>query len=235
MFVGNPEHAVRVRILKAAAEIYLLLRGADYSDDPELSEAPFLFALVGIVEVVILGELPDDGWFAVHVITYLRALHFKEIMQRVVAWRLRKVLEAKISIGNDRLLVVHQRLVPAEDEILLFGPAPQCDMELDDLDVVAKDIFRRWRERSTWMLDEVCALLCEEIDLGGLGPLARVVHERKPVNISRAHEHLKGGVRGAKYVDVVRESAEGRNVAYAETCVFREQFEDLNPLGGQSE
>lgn len=78
-------------------------------------------------------------------------------MKGVVVGGLLRVLNAEISIGIDRLLVVDLRLVPVEDQALFVGPTFQIDMKLRNLDFMTRDDLGFGGEGGVGIFDDLRA------------------------------------------------------------------------------
>jgi hypothetical protein len=99
LFVGwtDPEHRMVEARRESREKILRACPIRDLDDHSESSEIPISMALIGVVRLVILGELPHYGRLAILVVADLRAFNFQEEMVGVPALDLR--------IGNGKICI----------------------------------------------------------------------------------------------------------------------------------
>jgi len=89
LFRCKPEHPVVELPVERGQKVIALVGGALDNDHAELFNPPFLAAFLGAVILIELAELSHDGRFTINVMSHLRALNLKEVVERILAFRLR--------------------------------------------------------------------------------------------------------------------------------------------------
>jgi len=180
----HPEHSVGEFVAHQFAEVVHFICGADDSDNTEFAESPVLLTSVGIEVLVVFGEFSHDARLAIPVIPERGSLDLQEIVSGVLPLRQVWFFYGKSGIGVDGLRVIHFRAVPVKDEAALLRPLIETDVELGDLDLVARDDLGFLAERRGWIFELPGSFVGQEIGVYRCPAVAHVVEELEPADIA---------------------------------------------------